>query len=53
MNTCSLCKSKTNSQPYDTSKPVICENCKRKCKVCGKPVAVIGHSRLCSNCKET
>lgn len=50
MNICSVCKKETISEPYDTSKPVVCEDCKFKCEVCGVRVYGGGHITKCNDC---
>ena len=50
MNICSVCNQETISEPYDKSKPVVCEDCKFKCKDCGERVYGGGHVEFCNSC---
>ena len=50
MKICSICQKETDSEPYDVSRPVICEDCKFKCKDCGTRVYGGGHIEYCNKC---
>jgi hypothetical protein len=50
MNVCSKCGGETISEPYDTSKPIICERCRYSCKDCGEATLGGGHNEFCNSC---